>query len=200
MYKFRLSFLGKASRLTAEQHIFTHVAYLVFPSRAAAKHQFLVILIRLRTNQIKNVSLESQKVSVQTWRRSADSQKVLLAFLADWTESRGNSNLISFGSDPLKVPVNDHGELFPNTEKLEEAKWNAASGKVFRNQILADIKHCSMWGPVNDTGSCYRISNHPSAGVSVQLKRRLCHVTLLYVMYVVQQLREQCVHRIPVDR
>lgn len=47
------------------------------------------------------------------------------------------------------------------------------------------------------------ISNHPSAGASVQLKPRLCHMTLpyaLYVMYVVQQLREQCVHRIPVDR
>lgn len=130
-------------------------------------------------------------------------QKVLFAFLADWTESRGHSNLISFGSDPLKVPVNDRGELFPNTEKLEEAKWNAASGKMFRNQILAGIKHCSMWGPVIDPGSCYMISNHPSAGVSVQLKHRLCHVTLLYalyVMYVVQQLREQCVHRIPVGR
>lgn len=127
-------------------------------------------------------------------------QKVLFAFLADWTESRGHSNWISLGSDPLKVPVNDRGELFPNTEKLEEAKLNAASGKMFRNQILADIKHCSMWGPVSGPGSCYTISNHPSAGVSVQLKHRLCHMTLLYAMYVVQQLREQCVHRIPVGR
>lgn len=73
------------------------------------------------------------------------------------------ANLISFGSDPLKVPVNNRGELFPNTEKLEEAvTWSAI--------ILLQER---------------------------QLKRRLCHVTLLYalyVMYVVQQLREQCVH------
>lgn len=68
-------------------------------------------------------------------------QKVLLAFLTDWTESRGNSSFISFGSDPLKVPVNDRGEIFPNTETLNGMQPVAKCLEI-KSQLISNTVQC----------------------------------------------------------